>query len=515
MKSFFILLTVLVQAVWQNNTSLAQSEDSSKTQIQQLEARLSGTQGLERFDILLKLTKHAARDRNHSRVLMFGEEAQKILLSFDDPERELILVRTLLNTYAGQRDLDLAFAAARRLSEVASELDDQENVAFSFLKVGDLHRYRSEHAESLVAYAEAERLYRSLGKHMSLGRVLNNSALVHDDLGHPAEQLRLYIQARQAFEIADHLGGVSLTSINIGAIYLDLGQYEEAEASYRQALIVAVEIGHISYEAFSLRNLGRLALRQGDTQGALVLIQQSLDILKTRDAFKTRLVGAFDIMGDAWTSLGDDTKALEYYRQALELATELEDWSGEINAQLGISKIYRRGGELNTAIELLERVVELAQEKQLLRDLIMIFHNLHESYAEAGRYREAYTTLQKNEALSSKILGEESRQALAKLQASFEAAEREKEIELLEKDQSLQQAKLARQYDNQRTMVAAFVLFLLFLALLFNWYRSRTQAAAMALAVEQEKAVSKGLREVDKLKDEFLANTSHALRTPL
>ncbi len=81
----------------------------------------------------------------------------------------------------------------------------------------------------------------------------------------------------------------------------------------------------------------------------------------------------------------------------------------------------------------------------VLNNSALVHSNLGDPAEELRLYllaRQAYEALEEYEALNSESLGEESRRAMAEIQAGFEATEREKAIELLEKDQALQRTEL-------------------------------------------------------------------------
>jgi len=64
-------------------------------------------------------------------------------------------------------------------------------------------------------------------------------------------------------------------------------------------------------------------------------------------------------MGMAWGSLGDRHKALDYYQQALPILREVGNKSVEAVACYNIGLVYANEGDLDTAIEYLERCVQL------------------------------------------------------------------------------------------------------------------------------------------------------------
>lgn len=144
-----------------------------------------------------------------------------------------------------------------------------------------------------------------------------------------------------------------------------------------------------------------------------------------------------------------------------------------------------------------------------------LFEKLSEAYAAVGQYNEALDVYQKYDELSQDLYNQEAEKNLSEMRNRFETEQQQQEIELLHAQQTSAELDLARKANLRRAMFVGFILALALLLLWVQQGRLASQAASMESRVAQERLVSQRLREVERLKDEFLANTSNELRTSL
>lgn len=224
--------------------------------------------------------------------------------------------------------------------------------------------------------------------------------------------------------------GALTTTISLGDVYKDMKQYRKAEAYYQAALAEAGKLKLPGEEARAFHQSGLLYKRMVENQ-------------KARESFSKSMVLSKQ-MGDSVTLAMTRSEVLDLdLREQNRARTESQMLDG-------LNTTLRSGDREQEAIE---------------------YHRLSEYYAANKDFEQALYYLKKHEALTDTVAGKTVLLQLKELETSYNTEKKEKEIELLKKDQQLQALELRRQRSNSTIIIIVLISVVIISILLINRYR--------------------------------------------
>jgi tetratricopeptide (TPR) repeat protein len=148
---------------------------------------------------------------------------------------------------------------------------------------------------------------------------------------------------------------------NIGLIYADKGDLDNALKYHQDGLKINQEIGYKQGEASDLGNIGLIYRARGDLGNALKYYQGALNIHK-EIGYKQGEADQLCNIGLIYKTRGDLDNALKYYQGALNIHKEIGYKQGE-SADLGnIGVIYRARGDLDNALKYYQDALNIHKE---------------------------------------------------------------------------------------------------------------------------------------------------------
>ncbi|MBI2747151.1 MAG: GGDEF domain-containing protein [Burkholderiales bacterium] len=162
--------------------------------------------------------------------------------------------------------------------------------------------------------------------------------------------------------------------------------------------------------------------------------------------------------------------AEQYARQALDKYRALDDQGGAAAAQANIGFALMGQGSVSQGAAEVRAALKRMQDAGAKADEEDVLGELGRMYEQLGLYREAVATIREQQALSQALFRTDREKAVAALQEQFDAAQREKQIELLARANSLKDAEISNQHLQQVvtllgavvTVMGGFFVFLLY-----------------------------------------------------
>ena len=320
------------------------------------------------------------------------------------------------------------------------------------------------------------------------------------------EALRLHHQALALADTLGHAWRRSESRSSLAYTLLLAGQAEPGAAANQEALALAraaaddvALVRALTVEAF-------FRAEAGDAAGELLAMQASIGHARRAGARELAVLGLANL-ADHYLKRTDFDTALRLSREALPLARALGDRSAETVAlaNIGLSLISKRQPEAGLRYT---REAMALEARVGAIDSMARFEGEIGSYLErAGYLREAVAAYQRQRTLADEVSRRDQQQAILELQEGQDHERRQRELELLQRENALQQARLLNQTLTQRLWAAAALAALLLVAvaglLLLRLRRHN-------LALKEGNALLRTIGEHDALTG--LANRHHLHR---
>lgn len=223
---------------------------------------------------------------------------------------------------------------------------------------------------------------------------------------------------------------IGTITVNVGEIYLEKGQLDSALIYFQKSLQAFKGSENIPY---SLNDIGKLYQMKEDYATAIKYHQQALDISKKLDA-KTDMAQSLLGLGDSYSGQGDAGAAINYYKDAEAIAKKVS------NANYELERAYKG----------------LAQAYSAKSD-----------FKNAFAYESLFTTVKDS------LYNLDIAKKLSSLQFNFDIQKKQNQIDLLKKDQVLQELDLNRQRLVRNALLIGLVLLSFIAVILYRNYRNK------------------------------------------
>lgn len=403
-------------------------------------AQTLGDPNLESSPYSLLVTLHTNGGNIDSAQYYLGQLKN---LAFNNPLSTHLKLHYNYNSTAGlfykkQAAYKKALPYMVKAAQVSAQMNNKEMAAGQFLNIGNTYMQTGDQREALRFHLQALRLFEELDNKRGISFCYQNIANDFVELKQYNKALEYAKKALQLKQQLDDKRGMSTSYITLGEIYTAQQQHRLAMGYYTKAMQIAREMALKNEEAKITIGMGRVYAAQKDMEKATALFQTAKELAAST--------------GDTAVGMKADAALMAVRKDEVASIEKEKLLMGNLQSTI------RRGDKNN----------EAATYQQLA-----VHYEKEEDFQKALQYHKKYE--QEKDSLNMVQVVVD----VAKLEGQFQKEIRDKQIQLLQKDQQLYQAKLQRQQSLQWGTLVFLGILLAAGGLLFNRYRALQRTRRM------------------------------------
>ncbi|MEH2328761.1 tetratricopeptide repeat protein [Nostoc sp.] len=321
-------------------------------------------------------------------------EIHRLALLGKDEEIAGTIAVSLAGNWQNQSRFREAVQVCKSTLELTQDYRVLHKIASSQAELGEVEQaqqYYQQAIESCLETDEAEK-----------AAIIHNLGIIYANKGEVDEAIALFNQSLEINERTGNVQGKAATLYWLAIIYANKGEVEEAIALFNQSLEINERTGNVQGKAATLYWLGNIYANKGEVEESIALFNQSLEINERTGNVQGK-AATLDWLGIIYANKGEVEEAIALFNQSLEINERIGNVQTKAATLFQLGNIYAYKGEVDKAIALYNQSLEITKRIGNVQTKAATLHQLGIIYANKGEVDEAITLFNQSLEINERI----------------------------------------------------------------------------------------------------------------